>query len=207
MKFLLSFLFFTYSITIACAQSTEDSVPVRLKTFESARINNVNRLYWSVACFLEYAKFEIQRSHDAVQYSTIDISTADRLRCLQPFEYDDKYSSGKVFYRILVGDLDGKVFTSKVTVVYGETMGFDINSITPSLVSSYTTINISSASTDNAIAEVINMQGVMVFKKTFLLNQGGNVISFNFSALAKGTYFFTCKNSAGILKSQRFIKL
>ncbi len=207
MKFLLPFLSFTFTVAATCAQSTEDSVPVRLKTFTSAKINNANKLFWSVACFLEYAKFEIQRSYDAVQYTTIDISTADKLRCLEPFEYEDKNASGKVFYRILVGDLDGKVFNSKVTVVYGDVKGFDINSISPSLISSLTTINISSASADNVIAQVINMQGIMVFKKSFLLNQGSNDIPFNFSSLAKGNYFFTCKNSSGISKTQRFIKL
>ncbi len=207
MKFFLLFLFFTISVSNTRAQSYTDSVPVRLTTFEAGKINNANKLYWSVVCFLQYARFEIQRSYDAVHYITINISTANQLRCREPFDYEDKTASGKVFYRILVGDLDGRVFTSKITVVYGEINGFDITAITPALITSQATISISSASVDNAVAQVVNLQGITVFKKSIPLNKGSNDLLFNFSALPEGTYFFTCYNSAGLLKSRRFIKL
>lgn len=202
--FVISFILF---VSFAEAQYTLDSVPVRLKSFDAAKITNANKLQWSVVCYLQYAKFQIQRSYDAVNYTTINTSTADQLRCRQPFEYEDKTSTGKAFYRILVGDLDGRVFTSKITVIYGASKGFDINRITPTIVTAQTTINISSASSGKAETQVVNLEGAAVFKKTVQLIAGSNDILFNFSGLAKGTYIFICQNDEGVVKSQQFVKL
>lgn len=207
MKLLFAISFFLLFFSFAAAQYTLDSVPVRLKSFDASKITNANKLQWSVVCYLQYAKFQIQRSYDAVNYTTINTSTADQLRCRQPFEYEDKTANGKVFYRILAGDLDGRVFTSKITVVYGAINGFDINAISPTLITSQATVTISSAVADNAVAQVTSIEGMMVFKKSVLLNRGNNDIVFNFSSLSKGAYIFTCRNSSGILQSLRFIKL
>ncbi|MEP6617243.1 MAG: hypothetical protein ABJA57_11715, partial [Ginsengibacter sp.] len=131
-KFLL-----LYTLTLLVfsidAQTFSDSIPVRLKSFEASRTNNSNKLYWAVACFLDYAKFDIQRSGDGINFTTINSFEADKLRCRQPFTYEDRTANGKVFYRLKVGDLDGRDYVSKITVLISKTKGFDIASLTPTL--------------------------------------------------------------------------
>ena len=204
-KYLLLFItwLWVYSIN---AQNTSETVLVRLKSFEAAKTTNSNKLDWAVACFLNFARFEVQRSNDGINYSTINVFEADQLRCRQPFTYEDKTANGKVFYRIKVGDLDGRVYTSKTTVVIGKLKGFEIASMVPTLVSSNTTVTISSATTDKAAISITNLQGATVIKKSIPLLKGNNYILLELSNLAAGFHILTSVNSEGELKTVRFMK-
>ncbi|MEP6597368.1 MAG: T9SS type A sorting domain-containing protein [Ginsengibacter sp.] len=204
-KFLLLYTL-TALVFAANAQNYTDSIPVRLKSFEASRTNNSNKLYWAVACFLNYAKFDIQRSDDGKNFTTINSFKADQLRCRQPFTYEDRTANGKVFYRLKVGDLDGRDYISKITVLISKTRGFDIASLTPTLINIGTTVTITSAGNDAAMITVVNLQGSPVVKKTISLFKGNNDISLNLSALSPGIYVLTSVNSEGELKKIRFIK-
>lgn len=190
----------------ANAQNYIDSIPVRLKSFEASKTTNANKLDWAVVCFLEYAKFEIQRSGDGTNFNTINTFQADQLRCRQPFTYEDRTANGKVFYRIKVGDLDGKEYVSKITVLIGKAKGFDIASLTPTLITSGATLTITSAGNDAAIVTITNLQGSPVMKKEISLLKGNNDVPLNLSALSAGNYILTSVNSDGELRTIRFIK-
>ena len=90
-----------------------DSIPVRLSYLDGNRNGNSNQLNWAVSCFLDYANFEIQSSANGLNYYTIHTFQADQTRCRQPFNYSDPQPSGKFYYRIRVGDLNGKFYSSK----------------------------------------------------------------------------------------------
>ncbi|MEO6582903.1 MAG: T9SS type A sorting domain-containing protein [Ferruginibacter sp.] len=190
----------------ANAQTYTDSIPVRLKSFEASRTTNSNRLDWAVVCFLNYAKFNIQRSNDGLDFININSFQADQLRCRQPFTYEDRTANGKVFYRIKVGDLDGREYISKITVLIGKEKGFDIASLTPTLITSGAILTITSASNDAAIVAITNLQGSSVMKKTLNLVRGNNDISLDLSAVSAGNYILTSVNSEGELKTIRFVK-
>lgn len=191
----------------AKAQLGDSSIPVRLKSFDAVKTGNSNKLNWAVVCFLEYANFEVQRSSDGVNYITINSFQADRLRCLQPFDYEDRNVGGKVYYRIKVGDLDGRFYTSKITVVIGKARGFEIASMIPTLVGSNATATISSAANDKAEIRINTLVGVAMYKKSLALVKGNNTIPLALSALPSGNYVLSLVNTEGQLKTIRFIKL
>ena len=190
----------------ANAQNYTDSIPVRLKSFEASRNTNSNKLDWSVVCFLDYAKFDIQRSYDGKNFINIKSFQADQLLCRQPFTYEDRTANEKVFYRIKVGDLDGREYISKITVLIGKAKGFDIASLTPTLITSGATLTITSASNDVAIVTITNLQGLPVMRKTVSLAKGNNDVLLNLSALSGGNYVLSSVNSEGKLKTIRFMK-
>lgn len=184
-----------------------DSVPVRLSTLDARSIGNDARLDWKVVCFLNYAKFEIQRSPDGINYSTINTFEADQLRCRQPFDYTDANISGKAFYRLKVGDLDGRIYHSKIVAVTGKEKGFEINSLTPTLINTNALLSVSSASTDNAEIAITNFQGNIVKRITIKLNKGVTELRFDAGSLATGNYILTLTNGFSDRKSVRFTKL
>ncbi len=193
--------------TIAISQTVPaDSVPVRVKSFEASQSANATKLNWSVVCFLQYANFVIERSNDAINYTAINTFQADRFRCQQPFNFEDRSSSGKVFYRLKVGDLDGKFGTSKVVAVYGKSKGFDITAMAPSIVTSTAQLSISSASADIVAIYITSTQGVAILNKSFSLVKGNNIISLNLSSLPTGTFVLSSYNTEGELKTLRFLK-
>jgi len=54
--------------------------------------------------------------------------------------------------------------------------------------------------------EIIDINGRILFKKTFVLNQGGNQIYLKTNTLPKGTYLYRIKDGSGIITKQ-FIKI
>lgn len=206
MKKYLLIIAITWINSLNAQNITDSGVLVRLKSFEASKTAISNKLDWAVACFLTLARFNVERSYDGINYTTINTFEADELRCRQPFTYEDKTSTGKVFYRIKVGDPDGRVYTSRTTVLIGKSKGFDIASMAPTLVSSSATVTISSASSDNATISIINQQGSIQLQKSFALAKGNNYISLELASLAAGGYILTSINSEGELKSVRFIK-
>jgi hypothetical protein len=183
-----------------------DSIPVRLKYIQAAQQNNANKIVWSVVCLLDFAKFDIQRSQDGVSYTSISQFEADRARCLSPFEYEDRNSTGRSFYRVRVGDLDGRFYTSKTIIVYGKEKGFEITAISPSIVNSKTNLSVSSSSANRAELLIADQNGKIVSRRIYNLQTGNNDIVLDAATLHKGNYFLTIINANGQKRTVRFVK-
>lgn len=209
MKNILSVLIILILGLSANAQSNStDTTPVRLSSFNATSLSNNNiKLNWKVICFLEFANFQVQRSTDGINYTTINMFQSDRLRCKQPFDYEDQNISGKIYYRINVGDKDGKFSTSKTVLLTGKSKAFEITSLSPSIVTSNTQLNISSVIADKAQIIITNQQGVAIKRIAATLNTGTNYINIETASLIKGMYNITISNSSSNTLSTRFIKL
>ena len=206
-KFLLSLLLLSATISTHAQFNVSDSVPVRLSTLDARLVGGGARLDWQVVCFLAYAKFEIQKSADGRNYTTIHSFEADQLRCRQPFDFTDANINGRAFYRLRVGDPDGRVYNSKIVAVAGKESGFELNSLTPSLVRDATSLSISSAVAGKASVSITNFQGTMVRNFTFNLNKGVTETSLNLSGLAKGNYVLRLSNGSSDTRVIRFSKV
>ena len=207
MKVFLLTIALSCSIAANSQTAQPDSLPVRLSALEASTNGNTARLDWKVVCFLQYAKFEIQRSANGINYTTINTFEADQLRCRQPFDFIDGNISGRVYYRIKVGDLDGRFAVSKTVAVSGKVNEFEIKSLTPSLINTNTTLSISSATADNAEIAIINFQGKVVKRIAINLNKGTTELPVDMISLAKGNYILSITNRLLEIKTTRFTKL
>lgn len=193
----------TYSQTF----STTDSIPVRVSHFNAVALNdNKTKLNWKVVCYLQYANFEVQRSTNGKDYTTINTFTADRLRCQSPFSFEDATFSTLIYYRLKVGDKDGNFSTSKVAVALGKVKSFEINSITPNLISSNTILSLSSAQNDKAIITINSYDGLVVKRITITLAKGVTDINLALNELVKGNYILLVSTVLEV-KTVRFTKL
>lgn len=207
--FLASIIIIISSISEIRSQiiSINDSVPVRVSYFNVEQNNNKTTLNWKVVCYLQFANFEVQRSANGTDYTTINKFTSDRIRCLSPFNIDDNASAGRVYYRLKVGDKDGNFSTSKVLVAFGNEKSFEINRIAPGLITSNAVLSISSAEKDKVNISIINMQGYEVIRLTTNLNKGITDIKLNVSALSKGMYVVRVTNSLSDFRVMQIAKL
>lgn len=183
-----------------------DSIPVRISYISGQRSGNSNQLNWAVTCFLQYANFEVQRSENGISYSTIHTFRADEIRCRQPFTYSDFQPTEKSFYRIRVGDIDGKFYSSKIVGLYGTTNGFDITSITPTIVSDKAVLNISSSSPGKVEIIITSLSGVVTTKIFSTLQKGDNSVTLQTNTLLKGSYIISVRNPQGEIRSSSIIK-
>jgi hypothetical protein len=185
--------------------SSNDSVPVRISYLQGEKRNNNNELDWAVTCSLQFAKFEIQRSVNAVDYYTIHTFQADQVRCRQPFSYTDAQTIDKTFYRIKVGDIDGRYYSSKTIVLYGINSGFDLVSILPSITNGKTSLVVSSSATDKIEILVTNITGAGIKKINQSIVKGSNTIPVDLSNCLKGGYLISVSNGKGVVKTGRII--
>ena len=194
---------------IVSAAQVDSSVPVRIVSLDALSGGTYNKLIWKTACFLEYANFEIQRSYDGSNYTSINSFTADRLRCLQPFDYSDSGADqivGRIFYRLRVGDKDGRFYNSKIISVITHGEGIEINSFVPTIVSTSANLSVSSSENDNAIYTITNTQGAVVRSQKIKINKGINHIQLNTADLPTGNYWLSLRNSKGVIRTISFLK-
>ncbi len=209
-KYFLALVLHLLGIASFGQLSTDSTyVPVRISSLNGQIVNNQNRLTWKTACFLQYARFDIQRSYDGINFNSVDNFTADQLRCQEPFDFDDMTvdrTAGKVFYRINVGDINGRYYNSKVVALFMTGNGLEIHNITPSVVTSTATLNLSSSFADKISFQISNAAGVILVNNKVSLTKGLNTIRIDASSYSKGLYWVTIISEKADNKAISFIK-
>lgn len=206
-KLMLLVLFVTTSFSIYSQVSITDSLPVRLSYLNGERTGGNNRIDWKVACFLQYANFEIQRSSDNINFTSIHSFQADELRCLDPFFYIDNNAAEKSFYRVRVGDIDGRFYSSGIIALYRSPGKMDITAITPSINNGLFAMQLSSAGIDKANVVITGSAGNIVHQQTIQIQKGNNSVYFDLNHLTNGVYHITILNSTRETSKISFIKL
>jgi hypothetical protein len=209
MKSIIIFLLCCFAVTTASFSQSTDFFPVKISSIEATSANQFNKLYWKTACFLDFANFEIQRSYNGSDYSTINSFQADRLRCQQPFTFFDSASNqlaGRVYYRLKVGDRDGRVYNSKIVTVFTNGKGIEVNSLVPTLVTSSANLNLSSSENINATIVIFNTLGVAVYSQSLSVKRGVNAIELHTENLAAGKYWLTLHTSKFEKQTVSFLK-
>lgn len=103
--------------------------------------------------------------------------------------------------------MDGRIYNSKIVAVTGNEKDFEINSLTPTLVTTNALLSISSASTGNAEIAITNFQGTVVKRLAIKLNKGVTELTINTGNISKGNYILTLTNGFSDRKTVRFSKL
>ncbi len=208
MKKVLAIAVLIIASQIASAQSDSSYYTVRLSSFDVNVSNNITKLHWKTVCFLQYANFQIQKSANGKDFTTISSFTADRLRCQQPFEFTDSLSTnqGNVYYRINVGNIDGKFYHSSVRHVYLKERGFDLISIYPTIVTYSINFSLSNSDNETFLAAIINQSGSIVKNKTLQVPKGLSNYNFETSDLSSGYYWLQVLNGQDDLRTAKFIK-
>lgn len=184
-------------------------LPVKISSFEAISGHQFNSLFWKTACSIDFARFEIQRSYNGTDYTTINTFSASSFRCQSPFDFSDSTANplaGHVFYRLKVGDIDGRVYNSKIVAVISNGKGVEINSLVPSVVSTTTTLSISSSENIDANISVINTAGTPLYTKSEKLTKGLNSVELNLEAIPSGRYWLIVRNSKYGSKTVQFLK-
>jgi hypothetical protein len=208
MKMLLSIAFFLCVSSSTSAQSDSVYFPVRLSSFDATANNNAAKLHWSTICYLQYANFQIQKSADGKNFTTIHSFTADKLRCRQPFDFSDSSLSnlGKVFYRINVGNIDGHFFSSAIRIVYLKEEGFNLVAVYPTIVHSSLNFSLSDNKDETIWAFILNESGRVLRKQRFQAVSGVTKYTLNTNDLPTRYYWLKVINESGRFKTSKFLK-
>jgi hypothetical protein len=182
-------------------------LPIAIQYFNAAKGNGYNTLSWQASCSSDKAVFEIERSTDGRNFTTINTVTATREQCAQSVSYvDNTILTGTVFYRIKSVDVSGKAVYSVIIKLGGTQSDIKLAGILPNPVMNTAQLNIVTAKKDYVNLSIVSMEGKLVHRSTVQLQAGSSIISLDVTNLQKGLYIIKGVFADGEASSIKFVK-
>lgn len=170
--------------------------------FGTLTSDNKTLLDWEVNTSDVQDYFEVQRSMDGIQFTTIA-----SVKGFPPYkQIDNNPLTGNNYYRIKQVNTAGGITFSKVINVFINPNGASIL-IYPNPASNELRIKINNQQEASAIIQITDMQGRMVYEKQYNDIVGYNELKVNTSALMPNIYAIRIlNNKKQIITTQKFIK-
>lgn len=175
-------------------------LPMKIVSFKGFLKNKKVQLEWYVANETMSGEYEVQRSGDGNNFTTIGRVKGS----MNVYSYTDEQPlSGTVYYRLKIGEL---AFSNVISIK--EKKNSDLNvSIQPNPAKEGTALHIYSSRTGFASARVLNNYGSVVACRSFGLNLGLNKISLNaLGKLINGTYQVVIANEKSVVATKLIIQ-
>jgi hypothetical protein len=146
------------------------SLPVRFVSFSARALkSNTVQVNWVTETEVNNKQFEIQRSGDGINFSTVGIVLSiDGGNNLKAYQYTDKMqgtNKGKFYYRIKQVDLDNKYTLSKIAVVNLSDAGRVFVKSYPNPVTTDFTISMENVQHPAKSVRISNLMGKEVYRK------------------------------------------
>ncbi|HMC99254.1 MAG TPA: LamG-like jellyroll fold domain-containing protein, partial [Ferruginibacter sp.] len=171
-------------------------LPISLSSFSAIKSNSNVALNWQTSTEQNCDHFNLQRSTDGVNFTTIGQVRANGNSSTSiNYQYTDQtakdIAGGKtIFYRLEIIDFDArKTYSSVVTIKLDSNK--DGLLILQNPVVNDLRMQVSSAEKKNASFIITDPQGRQVVKRDILLYQGSNAITISLSGLTRGIYYVT----------------
>jgi len=190
----------------------EGALPVDLVDFSlSAKNKNTVLLDWETATEINNDYFQIERSYNAREYTTIGkVAGAGNTSDIQTYSFlDEKPELNRpVYYRLKQVDFDGAFEYSLIKKIVIEQPAIAIQKIYPNPVFRSETVKVKfDLLSDAQDVEMIvyDIAGHQKMKNNFAVTKGENIINFSPSNLVAGQYFVTIISDNQRIMSDMFI--
>ncbi|HWB26902.1 MAG TPA: T9SS type A sorting domain-containing protein, partial [Chitinophagaceae bacterium] len=201
------------SIALSNYDFNDESLPVTLTSFTGNSAKGDNILLWQTKTEVNNSGFELQRSMNGIDYTTLTFvpSAAPNGNSTTELNYtyvDHKASASTFYYRLKQLDKDGRFMFSRVVILVKQgTLGFLQATVYPNPVANQVNLSVVSSETKPVTVVINDIYGRAMVRKVFNVSQGENKLSIDITSLAKGSYFINMISSDGKAQSsQKIIK-
>ncbi len=164
-------------------------LPVELVRFDGFQEDGLNHLHWVTASELENDYFELQRSDNGVNYSTIvRIDGAGTTNEQRNYSHLDTPNKSVHYYRLRQVDYDGKEQYSNPVIISGNFHGVELVNTYPNPSKDLFNLELYSTSRTAVTLFIYDMVGMLVGTERLILSKGSNLVSTDQSNLAAGNY-------------------
>jgi hypothetical protein len=189
------------------------TVPVTLINFIGEKRNSINKLTWTTLNEVNNTGFELQRSANGKDFSTITFikSKAENGASNAAINYsfeDVKPLVTTNYYRLKQIDKDGKSTLSNIVVLAGNKADrFEMTNLYPNPVVSNLNITINATKDENIQLVVTDIVGKILIQEKRFVTKGINSTSLNTQKLSAGMYIVKAitANATEIISS-KFVK-
>lgn len=192
---------------------TSGPLPVSFLSFAGQKQGSVNKLVWSTASESNNRGFEVQRSVDGINYSTIgfvnSLSVNGNSSDVLNYSFIDNAVTGtKQYYRLRQVDNDNRSRFSTIVLIKGETpLITSIDGLFPNPANTMINVLVAAPAKEKVTLVISDLSGKVVSQKVITAEAGSNTIPVDISLLNKGSYFvrLVCEN--GCESASKFLKL
>jgi hypothetical protein len=168
-------------------------LPVSFLSFRGDKLGATNKLEWITATESGNKGFELQRSVDGRNYSTIGTiaSKADNGNSTTAVYYsfiDAKPFASSSYYRLKQLNKDGRSGYSTIVLMKSKVGTMIVTSIYPNPASNVLNIAIAAPANNKINFVIIDLSGKMVLQQNAELAEGSNIVPINITRLAPGQY-------------------
>lgn len=162
-------------------------VPVKFVAFSGFVKNNEAYLSWETADQESVTHFEVQRSYDGSNFTTITIAMPAGTGVSAVYNFTDLTKGAAVaYYRILSLEKNDRKNYSKIIKIAGSKQSFNISNILQS--GGMIRVDIQSNEKQSITIQLINSSGQVTGSKVQWINKGNTNINVNSSSAARGLY-------------------
>jgi hypothetical protein len=188
-------------------------LPVSITSFTGERRSDGNLLSWATATEANNKGFELQRSADGREFSTIAVIASKAVggnsNTMLNYSYiDPKALKGNNYYRLVQTDKDGKTSVSTVVFIKAlKTDRLEIVSVYPNPATTQLNLQLGAAKAGSVSFVVTDLSGKVVMQQMAQVAEGDNNLQLNISKLVAGNYFVKAVCADGCETNvQRFVK-
>jgi hypothetical protein len=163
------------------------TLPVKLLNFTAAKIKTDVQLNWTASSTDEHEYFVLEKSLDGRYFSEVANVAAKGIGEFT-YNYADKVSAEKTFYRLKLVDANGRSNYSQLVFVQNETKMELVQSVYPNPAKNILNTQLLSSKKENAVLTVTDLSGRTVLNRTFSLAPGINNCALNVEKLNSGVY-------------------
>lgn len=181
---------------------------VSMEYFKGISQNGKHLLNWKANCTSASVRFEIQRSGDGQQFTSIGTISASQARCSQPFDFsDERPLNGTNYYRIRMTEVDGKASYSNIVLLVLKDKGADLLSLSPNPVTNNNAVlKLQAYEKLQATLRIADFTGRILRTQTIQLIPGINQLPIDSYPLTKGVYYVSLYVSGVPPQTIRLIK-
>jgi hypothetical protein len=184
------------------------TLPIIMTPLKGAYSNGVSHLTWSTLQESNSSHFEIERSSDGVNFTSIGTVSAKGLSDKQTdYSFNDvKVNAGTNYYRLRAVDKDANFKNSNIVALEVKIKGTNVTGIYPNPFVDKVNIAVSSEISGQAVIRLFDNTGKLIATQQSSISKGVNNVAIdNLIALAKG--FYMVKVQIGdMVVTQKLIK-
>ncbi|MEJ7739818.1 MAG: SBBP repeat-containing protein [Chitinophagaceae bacterium] len=181
--------------------SQSGGLPVELISFDAKAVRGGDavQVNWSTASEANNAFFEVERSINGVQFTTV----GRRPGCntcpgSQQYElFDNNPYTGLSYYRLRQVDLDLTFFYSPTVVVNISSGANTSVRVYPNITTGACELMINTLDKKQVVVRLLDAGGRLVKQQQVWLNAGNNRFDYSLSDQAKGVYYFSVTDNQG----------
>jgi len=177
--------------------------PVSLLSFSGYREGNHNLLKWSTASEQNNKGFQVERSTDGVNYSSIGFvnsrSVNGNSASLIHYNFNDNNLPGSTqYYRLRQVDIDQREKLSNIILIKGQRpTALTLSGLFPNPANNIVNVIVDAPDGDNVELTISDMNGKLIRKESKAVEAGTNTIPIDISRFTSGIYAIrlTCKSN------------